>query len=166
MIAICLNRLFLIQYWCRTHKLPSNIHYVRSCHGLMEHRIHNHLFPTNSSFVQYYVIFSKIWFLDVSNDERKSFTVLMIISDYDILECRIFSSSCERWTHHITRHETFNVFTILRQSLQDDHTRDFIIDFFLHSLVEAPVDTTRRIAATHNCNKRCPKWSMLPVNIG
>ena len=61
----------------------------------------------------------------------------------------------ERWTHHITRHETFNVW-LSYEDLFKTITHATPSIFSLHSLAEAPVDMTRRIAATYNCNKRCP----------
>ena len=71
---------------------------------------------------------------------------------YDVfIEWRNFH---ERWTHHITRHETFNVW-LSYEDLFKTITHATSSIFSLHSLAEAPVDTTRRIAATHNCNKRC-----------
>ena len=59
-ITYCTNKFFLIQYWCRILILTSNIHYIHSSHEQMKLKIHNHRFSTNSSLMQYYVIFQNI----------------------------------------------------------------------------------------------------------
>ena len=110
------------------------------------------LFLSNASFVRY-------CYLITLHPMKKEFTVYknigFIFWYYFVME--EFS-----WKMDTSYNKTWDIqrMDYLRRSSRRSHATSSI--FSLHSLAEAPVDTTRRIAATHNCINGCPIF--IPIN--
>ena len=116
-------------------------------------------FPANASF---FVLFSSDWkWLFGASERKKSFVNDIMI--HDPMITMIFS--CNRgisfWKMDTSYNKTWDIQRmdyLKKISSRRSHTTHATLSIFsLHSLAEAPVDMTRRIAATHNCNIRCSK---------